>query len=136
MKIILYPARSSWSNLLRRPVLDNRELDTLVWPILQDVLNRGDKALIEYTRKFDKVVLKDLRVNEEEFIEAGRLVDSELKKAIDTAIRNIESFHKMQQIKPVRVVTTSGVECWQKAVAIQKWDYMFREELPLYFPLC
>jgi histidinol dehydrogenase len=120
MKIVLYPTKSAWYDLLRRPVLANKEVDAQVMPILQDVRKRGDEALFEYTKKFDNAVLEDLQVNEEEFIEAGRLVDNELKKAMNTAIKNIETFHRMQQIKPERVVTTSGVECWQKAVAIQK----------------
>lgn len=120
MKIIRYPSKDTWDELLSRPVLNNRSVDAIVQPVLDDVRKRGDEALIEYTRKFDKVTLQHLRVSVEEFSEAAELVEEELKQAIETAVRNIETFHKTQQIKAERIVTTTGVTCWQKAVAIQK----------------
>ncbi len=120
MKIIRYPSKDTWAELLRRPVLNNRSVDAIVQPVLDDVRKRGDEALIEYTSKFDKVTLQHLRVTGEEFSEAAKLVDEELKHAIEIAIRNIEAFHKTQQIKAEHIETTAGVTCWQKAVAIQK----------------
>jgi histidinol dehydrogenase len=120
MKIFRYPAKSDWHGLLKRPVLDNQEVDCLVLPILQNVRVRGDAALFEYTRKFDRADLVSLEVAEEEFTEADRLVDGDLKKAIQIAIANIETFHRSQVTRQEIVVTTAGVECWQKAVPIQK----------------
>ncbi len=120
MEIIRYPAKNAWPELLKRPVLDNHAVDTLVLPILEDVRKRGDEALFEYTRKFDKVELSALQVTEEEINEAGRMVDNELKKAIEMALHNIEAFHDRQKIKTERIRTAKGVECWQKSVAIQK----------------
>jgi histidinol dehydrogenase len=120
MEIIRYPDKAEWPGLLQRPVLNSREVDSLVIPILREVQKRGDEALKEYTRKFDKANLQRLAVSEEEFNAAGKIVDSELKEAIALAVRNIETFHRAQQINPVRIITSAGVECWQKAVAIQK----------------
>lgn len=120
MKILRNPAKSSWPGILKRPVLNTGEVDSLVLPILKDVRNRGDIALFEYSRKFDNAILTHLYVTEEEFIEAGQKVDHELKAAIETASRNIEIFHRSQQCKPERITTSAGVECWQKAVPIQK----------------
>ncbi|MBN1791263.1 MAG: histidinol dehydrogenase [Bacteroidales bacterium] len=120
MEIIRYPDKSTWSGLLKRPVLDSREVDTLVMPILLEVRKRGDEALREYTKKFDKANLQRLAVSKEEIDAADKMVDSELKDAIAVAIRNIETFHQSQQIAPARIVTSAGVECWQKAIAIQK----------------
>ncbi|MBN1145146.1 MAG: histidinol dehydrogenase [Bacteroidales bacterium] len=120
MKIIRYPSKDTWAELLRRPALNNRSVDAIVQPVLDDVRKRGDEALREYTSKFDKVDLQDLRVSGEEFLEASKLVDDELKQAIGIAVRNIETFHKAQQIKAERIETAAGVSCWQKAVAIQK----------------
>ncbi|MFO7368696.1 MAG: histidinol dehydrogenase [Bacteroidales bacterium] len=120
MKIIRYPSKDTWTELLSRPALNNRSVDAIVQPVLDDVRKRGDEALIEYTRKFDKVDLQDLRVGVEEFLEASKLVDNELKQAIEMAVSNIETFHKTQQIKTEHIETATGVTCWQKAVAIQK----------------
>jgi histidinol dehydrogenase len=120
MKIFRYPLKSDWHDLLKRPVLEDREVDSMVLPIIQDVRKRGDAALFDYTRKFDKADLVSLEVAEEEFAEADRLVDGDLKMAIQIAITNIETFHRSQVTRTDLVVTTPGVECWQKAVAIQK----------------
>lgn len=114
------PAKDKWPSLLMRPVMQNQMADAIVQPILDDIRTRGDAALFEYTLKFDKVDLQSLQVSEAEFDEASGLVDDELKKAIDLAIHNIETFHKTQVLKPVKITTSKGVECWQKPVAIEK----------------
>ncbi|HSN50379.1 MAG TPA: histidinol dehydrogenase, partial [Bacteroidales bacterium] len=118
--IIRYPAKNDWPGLLKRPVMDNRSVDELVIPIIEEVRKNGDAALIEMTRKFDKVTITSLQVSEEEFTEAEESADDELKKAIEIAIRNIEAFHRAQQIKIEKISPVEGVECWQKALPIQK----------------
>jgi histidinol dehydrogenase len=120
MEIIRYPVKSHWNDLLKRPVFDSRDVDSLVMPILQNVRERGDSALLEYTRKFDRADLQSITATEEEFRNAENSVDIELKKSIDLAVKNIESFHRSQQVSTKRILTASGVECWQKAVAIEK----------------
>jgi histidinol dehydrogenase len=120
MNILRYPQKSEWPDLLKRPVMDNCSVDSVVKPVLEDVQKHGDSALLAYTRKFDQVTLTNPEVTPEEFVEAERLVDDELKSAIDLAARNIETFHRAQQVKPMKVVTVEGVECWQKALPIQK----------------
>ncbi len=80
----------------------------------------GDRAVLEYEEKFDKVALTALAVTEEEQAEAETLVGEELKKAIRLAKQNIETFHAAQRFEGKRVETQPGVTCWQKAVAIEK----------------
>lgn len=120
MNILKYPEKDIWTDILQRPVLNSKDVDVLVSPILENVYQRGDQALLEYTEQFDHVKLKTLAVSEAEFTEAENRVDDQLKKAIEIAIRNIESFHRTQRIKTRKVATMEGVECWQKSVAIQK----------------
>jgi histidinol dehydrogenase len=120
MNILKYPDKSIWSEILQRPVLNSKDVDLLVRPILENVQKRGDQALLEYTEQFDHVKLQTLAVSEDEFTEADSQVDDLLKNAIEIALRNIEAFHRTQQVKTGKVVTMDGVECWQKSVAIQK----------------
>lgn len=120
MKTIRDPERSDWSKILKRPVLNSEDVDSLILPILKDVQQNGDKALITYTLKFDKTVLTHLQVTEEEFIEAGQKVDNDLKEAIEKASENIETFHRTQKCSTEKIQTSKGVTCWQKAVAIEK----------------
>lgn len=120
MNIIKYPARSEWKSILSRPTLNTATLRDTVLQVLSDIREKGDKAVIEYEEKFDKVKLASLEVTEEEFAEAEKATDSTLKEAIGKALENIRTFHASQKFEGQKVTTTTGVTCWQKAVAIQK----------------
>ena len=120
MNIIKYPARSEWKSILSRPTLNTATLRDTVLQVLGDIREKGDKAVIEYEEKFDKVKLASLEVTEEEFAEAEKATDSTLKEAIGKALENIRTFHASQKFEGQKVTTTTGVTCWQKAVAIEK----------------
>ncbi|MBO1914595.1 histidinol dehydrogenase, partial [Microvirga sp. 3-52] len=71
----------------------HEDLDRTVLKIIEQVRERGDEALIEYTAQFDKVELDNLLVSQEEFIEARALVSDEFIVAIKKAHENISAFH-------------------------------------------
>lgn len=120
MEVIKYPSREDWASLAKRPALDVTTLFDTVRTVLDEVRQEGDAAVKRYEEKFDKVRLSDLRVSEAEIQEARELVSEDLKQAIRTAKNNIEKFHASQRFTGQKVETTSGVTCWQKAVAIEK----------------
>lgn len=120
MKILEYPPREEWGKLLERPALNSADLTETVRAVLEKVRREGDKAVLEYEVRFDKVQLDSLAVTEAEFDEAEGLVDEELKEAIRFARKNIETFHAAQRFEGSKVQTVPGVTCWQKAVAIEK----------------
>ena len=100
--------------------MDVTTLFDTVRTVLDEVRLEGDTAVKRYEEKFDKVRLADLQVSEAEIQEARELVSEDLKQAIRTAKNNIEKFHASQRFTGQKVETTSGVTCWQKAVAIEK----------------
>lgn len=120
MNLITNPDKSQWTELLKRPVMNMENLFDTVRSIIDRVKAEGDRAVLEYEEKFDKVALTALAVTEEEQAEAETLVGEELKKAIRLAKQNIETFHAAQRFEGKRVETQPGVTCWQKAVAIEK----------------
>lgn len=120
MNLIINPDKSQWAELLKRPVMNTESLFDTVRGIIERVKAEGDRAVLEYEKKFDKVALAALAVTEEEQAEAETLVGEELKKAIRLAKRNIETFHAAQRFEGKPVETQPGVTCWQKAVAIEK----------------
>lgn len=120
MNIIKYPARSDWKSILSRPTLNTATLRDTALQVLGAIREKGDKAVIEYEEKFDKVKLSSPEVTEEEFAEAELLTDSKLKEAIGNALENIRTFHASQKFEGKKITTTNGVTCWQKAVAIEK----------------
>ena len=120
VKIIKYPSRQDWAEIIARPVIDHSHLFDDVKKILDDVRLNGDRAVAACCEKFDKAVLKQFAVSSDEINEAKRLVADELKAAIRLAAANIETFHSSQQLVSQKIETTPGVTCWQKSVAIEK----------------
>lgn len=120
MKSIKYPLRTTWAELMKRPVFDNASLESVVKSVLIDVKQNGDSAIKKYTKEFDKVELTNLMVSQAEFLEAEKNVSDELKNAIQLAKFNIEKFHNAQKEEIKVVETTDGVLCWRKSVAIEK----------------
>ena len=120
MKKIIRPDRKDWAEILKRPVLNMETLRGTVCEVLDRVKAEGDKAVMEYEERFDKVKLDSLAVTEEEMKEAEQNVPIELKVAILLAQRNIYTFHKKQKFETKKVETMEGVTCWQKAVGIEK----------------
>lgn len=120
MQVIRYPQRKDWSNILARPAFDTSSLNEIVKSVLSDIKERGDRAVLEYEARFDKVVLDSLIVSEKEISASENLVSGELKDAIRKAKQNIEVFHRSQVFEPGKVETMPGVICWQKAVPIEK----------------
>lgn len=120
MKIIKYPNKESWGELLKRPTLNVNALRDTVSQVLDRVRQEGDRAVIEYEALFDKVQLDTLAVTPDEMEEAMVHVSPELKSAIELAHANIEKFHTAQRFEGKRIETRPGVTCWQKSVAIEK----------------
>ena len=85
--------------LLKRTTDDYGEQETIVKDILKNVHDRGDAALFEYTKKFDKADLNasNVKVTEDEIEEAYGFVDEELVRVIRKSIENIKSFHEKQK---------------------------------------
>ena len=120
MILITNPDKSQWTELLRRPVMNTENLFDTVRNIIDCVKSEGDRAVLDFEEKFDKVKLTSLIVTDEEQQEAETLVSEELKTAICLAKKNIETFHTAQCFEGKKVKTQPGVTCWQKAVAIEK----------------
>ena len=120
MKIIKYPRKEEWNQLVERPHLDVSQLNATVENVLKDVRQNGDKAVMAYEEKFDHATLSSLAVTETEIDEALTMVSEELLDALKIAHHNISKFHESQKFEGDKVETCKGVSCWQKSVPIEK----------------
>ncbi len=120
MKIIRYPNKEEWNDIVRRPQMDVSSLTSVVCSVLDDIRQNGDAAVRRYEEKFDHVCLDTLEVTSAEMDEAEQLVDEELKAALRLAHSNIKKFHESERFEGKKVTTCEGVTCWQKSVAIEK----------------
>jgi histidinol dehydrogenase len=120
MNLYKYPLKQDWAAILKRPALDTLSLQGKVRAVLEDVKIHGDAALKRYAELFDGLVLGDIAVSSEEIAEAAGQLPTELKQAIETAAKNIRTFHEKQLQQPEAIETMPGVLCWRKSVAIEK----------------
>jgi len=120
MKLIKYPVKESWDEILSRPTFDNKQLLKQVGKILQDVRQKGDTAVKKYTKKFDGIALRKMQVDAKEIKKAEALISFELKQAIDQAYANILLFHNTQKETVKEVETMPGVLCWRKSIPLER----------------
>ncbi|MGN7864094.1 histidinol dehydrogenase [Chryseobacterium sp. 22458] len=120
MKIYRYPTKETWKDLVKRPVLEQEEVSGLITEIFTEVEKNGDKALIEFNKKFDKADTQSIAVTKEEIENAENLISDELKEAIQQAKENISKFHASQKQEIRKIETTKGVICWRENRAVEK----------------
>lgn len=118
LKVIKSPARSLWSEIIKRPSSDQDYMISSVQNILNRVKNGGDSALISFTEQFDKVKVSKLKTSSEEIDEAIKDVPERLKEAIDKAYTNIKTFHEAQMPSDINLQTMPGINCKLKYTPI------------------
>src|SRR5436190_7461034 len=97
------------------------DVEQAVRAIIADVAARGDAALIELTRKFDRVHLGaiGLRVTQAELDAAAAACDSAALDALKLARDRIETYHRRQLPKDDRFTDALGVELGHRWTAIE-----------------
>jgi histidinol dehydrogenase len=87
------------------------DVDAVVATILDDVKARGDAALLDYTKQFDRLDLeaRELRLETREITDAVKACDGGLIEALELAATRIEDYHRRQLPSDDRYVDTVGV---------------------------
>ncbi|MCI5223978.1 MAG: histidinol dehydrogenase [Candidatus Electrothrix sp. AR4] len=90
--------KKSMAGLRDRFALADVNCSRTVTDILEQVRNRGDAAVVEYTRQFDapQMTAERLRVSEEEFDQAAKAVDDEFMATLTFATERIRTFHERE----------------------------------------
>lgn len=110
------------TSLLKRSPAQYPEYEKIVADILDNVRNNGDKAVFEYTEKFDgyKYDADSIRVSEKEINDAYNNYDSELISIMEKAYENIKSYHEKQKQNSWITTDTNGSILGVKVSAIEK----------------
>ncbi|PIN19139.1 Histidinol dehydrogenase [Handroanthus impetiginosus] len=109
-------SRTEVDSLKARPRIDFSSIFNVVQPIVDDIRSRGDAAVKEYTRRFDKVELDSIVENVNDLPDP--VLDPVVQEAFDVAYNNIYAFHAAQ--KPVEKIVENmeGVRCKRVARSI------------------
>ena len=94
---------------LSLPVADDEAIDAVVVTILAQVKDRGDAAVLEFTKQFDRLnvaSVTELEISREELEKAYLGLSSEQKNALDIAAQRVRAYHEKQKIE-------AGCHSWE-----------------------
>jgi histidinol dehydrogenase len=117
MRKISFPKKTSWNRLCERPAMSLESMEAIVKEVFIEVRLNGDKAVQQFTEKFDNKKLTKLTYS---LKEKNLALDPTLEAAIDLAYDNIYTFHAAQKRTYEKIQTTKGVICWQEDRAIER----------------
>jgi histidinol dehydrogenase len=99
--------------LLKRKAARLTEAENTVRPILEAVRKRGDRALVEYSQRFDGLERRSVRVPEAELLAAAKGLSAEFRCAVETASANIRAYAVRQMPREWMTQTGPGVRLGQ-----------------------
>lgn len=108
-------------NLLKRSPNSYGEFESRVNDIIQNVREKRDEAIFDYTLKFDGAVINkdNIRVTEDEIKEAYEQVDPKLLDVIRKALVNIRDYHAKQKQYSWFDSDESGIILGQKVTPLK-----------------
>ncbi len=118
IKIVNYGEVSN-DEIFARENIDTN-VEGVVTAIIADVIDRGDEALYDYARKFDKAELSALEVTAAEIDEAFASVEETFLDILREAAANIRAFHEEQVRNSFIINEKDGVVTGQKVAPIEK----------------
>lgn len=96
------------------------DVSKIVSEIIENVRQNGDKALKEYSEKFDKCKLDALLVSEEEIQKAVDTVEPEFLRILNLAKENITAFHLRQKREGFTIKGEDGIVIGQKITPVDR----------------
>jgi histidinol dehydrogenase len=109
--------------LLRFDTDDDSAVDVTAAAILADVRKRGDEALLEYTRRFDRYTITsvaDLEVSRDEMEVARRRLPVVLREALEQAAERVRLFHERQRSESWSFEETDGTRLGQRVTPLDR----------------
>lgn len=107
------------SELTKTNTAGTSDYAAVVQDILDNVKERGDAALIDYTAKFDGAEIAAIRVSEEEITAGMAKVDPAFLQVLQRAKANISEFHE-KQVTQGFMLTRNGAVMGQRVLPLAK----------------
>ena len=136
MKKVFNPEKKSWLSLIKRPLYSLDSVKDIVDEIFTNVELYGDKSLIEYTNKFDKVDLNNLIVSDKKINNSENLIDDNLKESIKVALIIFINFIKIRLLNLKKLRQHLVFIVGRKKDLLKMLVCIFQVEQLLYSPQC
>ncbi|WP_224983671.1 histidinol dehydrogenase [Geomonas agri] len=114
--------QAKFDAIVERGEESGREVEEVVLGIISDVRKRGDEALLEYTRRFDRVECDaaGLEITEEEFAKAFAQVDEKDLAALKLAVERVARYHEKQKQQTWLSTEEADIMLGQKVTPLAK----------------
>jgi|TARA_B100000131_G_scaffold81846_2_gene78809 histidinol dehydrogenase len=98
------------------------KVNKIVSNIIKSIRKDGDRALLSYTKKFDKIelTLKELKLNKEIIKNSESQLPAALKKAMKLAIKRVKDYQKRKLTKPYRYKDNYGNQLGWNVTPIER----------------
>lgn len=106
--------------LKSRSESSNRQVDATVSEIIENVRQNGDKAVNEYTLRFDGSVPEHIEISREEMQQLSKRCDTDFVAALNRAAENIKDFHQRQKQQSWLNTHADGVIMGQRVRGLSK----------------
>ncbi|HVG03305.1 MAG TPA: histidinol dehydrogenase [Burkholderiaceae bacterium] len=100
----------------------DRQVERVAGEIVDDVRRRGDLALLEYTKRFDRInatTVSDLEINPQAMREALDSLGEEQRSALEIAAQRIRAFHQRQLATSWSYNEADGTQLGQRVSALE-----------------
>ena len=99
-----------------------KNIASSVYKIIQDVKRNGDKAVLNYEKKYSKIKTKSNKIffSNKEINQIAKKTDIKIKKAIDLAYTRIKKFHSKQKVSNFKFKDKYNNELSYKYSSIDK----------------
>ena len=101
-------------------VIPTFNVEEIVADIIANVRANGDRALLEYTAKFDGADLSAIAVTKEEIDEAVASVEPRFLEVLEKAAVNIRKFHEKQRRNSFIINDEDGIVVGQKIIPVDR----------------
>ncbi len=109
--------------LLAFEAAQDAAVDSTVAAILEDVKSRGDAAVLEYTRRFDRTqatAISDLELNRDEMERALSALPAAQRGALEHAAARIRVYHEKQAMQSWSYTDDDGTRLGQQITALDR----------------
>jgi len=119
VRIIDFADERQVRRLLERRTRENTAVVRTVTRIVEDVQRRGDAAVIEYARRFDKLT-QPIEVSADEMLGAAQQLSREVRRAISVAAANIRRVAHQQLPQSWSVRPSDGIRISQRVLPLDR----------------
>jgi len=109
------------NQLVKRSEVEVEQFETSVKEIIRNVKEKGDKAVLEYTEKFDKVKLspEEIKVPFKELEKAYEEIEEDVRWSLEVAAERVRKFHEAQ-IEKSYFIEEEGMLLGQKVIPVER----------------